>query len=53
MVTEHGYTTRESGAGRGLFVVAEIAETYGWRMAVTDSETGGARIEFDGVDVLD
>ena len=51
-VFEAGFTTAgdEGGTGLGLAFVRELAEVYGWDPGVTDSESGGARIEFRGVD---
>ena len=49
-VFESGYTTRENGTGYGLSIVKQIAEAHGWSVTVTDSENGGARFEFTGVD---
>jgi signal transduction histidine kinase len=46
-VFEHGYTTAEDGTGFGLSIVDEIASAHGWDVAVTESECGGARFEFD------
>ncbi|WP_415382511.1 ATP-binding protein [Halosimplex sp. TS25] len=45
-VTEQGYTTAESGSGSGLAIVSEIATDNEWDLAVTESESGGARFEF-------
>jgi signal transduction histidine kinase len=45
-VFESGYTTDDEGTGFGLSIVRRIAEAHGWRVAVTDSEAGGARFEF-------
>lgn len=47
MVFESGHTTG-SGAGLGLAIVEEIATAHGWRVSVTESETGGARFEITG-----
>jgi anti-sigma regulatory factor (Ser/Thr protein kinase) len=44
-VLEWGYST--DGTGVGLGVVALVAERHGWSVDVTESETGGARFEFD------
>jgi len=44
-ILEHGYTTNEEGTGLGLSIVRDIVEAHGWAVAVTDSETGGARFE--------
>lgn len=44
-VFEHGFTTDEDGSGFGLAIVQDIAEAHGWTVSVTESESGGARIE--------
>jgi PAS domain S-box-containing protein len=49
-VFDLGYSTRADGTGLGLPIVEEIAEAHGWSVTVTDSETGGTRFEFTGVD---
>ncbi|TKX80713.1 ATP-binding protein [Halorubrum sp. SD626R] len=49
-VFESGYTTTSDGTGFGLDIVSEIAGGHGWEVAVTDSDDGGARFEFTGVD---
>jgi len=48
-IVSPGYTTADGHSGFGLAIVREIARAHGWSMAVTDSEGGGARFEFDGV----
>ncbi len=48
-VFEAGHTSTESGTGFGLSIVAEIVEAHGWEIAITDSESGGARFEITGV----
>jgi signal transduction histidine kinase len=50
-VFDAGYSTSEDGTGLGLRIVSEVADTHGWRVAVTESERGGARFEVTGVDV--
>ena len=50
-VFEAGYSTTSDGTGFGLAIVAEIAAVHGWDVSVTDSESGGARFEFTGVDM--
>jgi signal transduction histidine kinase len=50
-IFEMGYTTNETGTGFGLNIVKEIAEAHGWSVAITDSESGGARFEITGVAV--
>ncbi|WP_226479497.1 histidine kinase N-terminal 7TM domain-containing protein [Natrinema amylolyticum] len=49
-VFEGGYTTDEDGTGFGLAIVAEIATAHDWTGTVTESDTGGARFEFRGVE---
>jgi PAS domain-containing protein len=49
-VRETGYTTSEGGTGFGLSIVETIADAHGWGMRVVESETGGARFEFTGVE---
>ena len=48
-VFESGFSTSESGTGFGLSIVQQIAEAHGWSVAVTESESGGARFEFADV----
>ncbi|TKX71183.1 sensor histidine kinase [Halorubrum sodomense] len=50
-VFEAGVTSEPGGTGFGLKIVAEVAEAHGWTVEVVESETGGARFEFRGVDV--
>ena len=44
------YSTAEDGTGLGLSIVREIAEAHGWTVDVGESEAGGARFEFAGVE---
>ncbi|MFC7077606.1 sensor histidine kinase [Haloarcula halophila] len=44
-VFEAGYGTARDGEGYGLYVVKRIADALGWRVDVTESEAGGARID--------
>jgi signal transduction histidine kinase len=46
-VLEYGFSTSTDGTGFGLAIVRSIAEAHGWDVTVTESEDGGARIEFD------
>ena len=48
-IFDPGYTTAETGTGFGLAIVNEIAEAHGWRIAVTESGSGGARFEIRGI----
>ena len=47
---ESGYTTSETGTGFGLAIVERIAEAHGWEVTLIESESGGARFEFRGVE---
>ena len=49
-VFETGYSTAAAGTGFGLNIVRTIAEAHGWRVAVTEGSTGGARFEFTTAD---
>jgi signal transduction histidine kinase len=48
---ESGYTTADDGTGLGLAIVREIAQAHGWTVSLTESEAGGMRIEFRGVEI--
>ncbi|MFD1645505.1 ATP-binding protein [Haloarchaeobius litoreus] len=50
-VFDRGFTTREDGTGFGLAIVETVAAGHGWNVSVTESDAGGARFVFDGVDV--
>jgi len=45
-----GYTTSDTGTGFGLSIVQDIATAHDWTVAVAESDAGGARFEFWGVD---
>lgn len=45
-IFEIGYTNHEDGTGFGLSIVRRIADAHGWSTRVTESESGGARFEF-------
>lgn len=47
---EWGFTTSDDGTGLGLAIVGEIAEAHGWNVDITESEPGGACVEFHGVE---
>jgi signal transduction histidine kinase len=51
-ILEPGVTTTEDGTGFGLAIVASIASAHGWTATVGESEVGGARFEFAGVETL-
>jgi len=48
-VFDSGYSRSDDGTGFGLAIVRQIAEAHGWAIGVTDSDTGGARVEVTGV----
>ncbi|MDS0294732.1 response regulator [Halogeometricum luteum] len=52
-VFENGYSTDRDGTGYGLAIVGEIADAHGWAVRVTESDSGGARFEVTGVDIVD
>ncbi len=45
-VFEQGYSNGD-GTGFGLAIVETVAQAHGWSVAVTESQAGGARFEFD------
>ena len=49
-VFEPGFSTDDHGTGLGLAIVARIADLHGWSIAVTTSQSGGARFEVTGVE---
>jgi len=51
-IFEAGYSTNRDGTGLGLAIVRDAVEAHGWALAVTESETGGARFEITGVQAL-
>lgn len=52
-VFEYGYTTAEDGTGLGLAIVEAVADAHGWALRMTESQRGGARVEVEGIDVVD
>lgn len=51
-VLEAGYSQHSDGTGLGLAIVSQIAEAHGWDIRVTESDAGGARFEFTGVETV-
>jgi len=51
-VFDAGYSSVSDGTGFGLAIVQRVAEAHGWTITPTESESGGARFEFSGVEVL-
>lgn len=52
-VFEAGYSTTNEGVGLGLNIVEQITDAHGWTITVTDSESGGARFEITGIEIID
>ncbi|MFC7028374.1 sensor histidine kinase [Halomicroarcula sp. GCM10025710] len=44
-VFDRGYSTAEDSTGFGLPIVRQIAQSHGWEMRLTESGSGGTRIE--------
>jgi signal transduction histidine kinase len=51
-VLDSGYTTATDGTGFGLAIVSRICRAHGFSANVTESETGGARVEVHGDDLF-
>ena len=51
-VFEYGYTNSTDGTGLGLAIVAEIADTFGWGVTITDSTAGGTRVEISQINIV-
>lgn len=49
-VFEVGFSTTDSGTGLGLNIVEEIARSHDWTVSIGESDSGGARIEINGVE---
>jgi len=47
---ESGFSTSSNGTGLGLTIVEHSASAHGWAVDVTDSASGGARFEINGVE---
>ncbi|MFW6376977.1 MAG: PAS domain S-box protein [archaeon] len=43
------FSTSETGLGIGLWVVKEVSSAHDWTTNATESESGGARFEFENV----
>jgi PAS domain S-box-containing protein len=49
-VFESGYSTKEEGTGFGLAIVEQIVDAHDWRIAIEESNEGGARFEITNVE---
>ena len=52
-VFDHGFSTADDGSGYGLSVVRTIVNAHGWDIAATDADSGGARFEITGIELLE
>ena len=52
-VFEYAYTTDDEGTGLGLAIVEAIARAHGWTVSMRESDDGGAKVVFRGVDVVE
>ncbi|WP_436907097.1 sensor histidine kinase [Halosimplex marinum] len=52
-VFEYAYSTDDDGTGLGLAIVEAIARAHGWSVEMTDSESGGAKVVFSGVETVE
>jgi len=50
-VFDLGYSSAADGTGFGLAIIQRLAEAHGWDITLTESEAGGARFEFSGVEI--
>jgi signal transduction histidine kinase len=49
-VLQSGYSTEKSGTGLGLPIVQQIADSHGWQLSIDESDAGGTRFSFSGVE---
>jgi len=50
-IFDAGHSVAPGNTGFGLTIVQRIAEAHGWSVEVAESEDGGARFEFTGVEI--
>ncbi|TYT61617.1 sensor histidine kinase [Natrialba swarupiae] len=50
-VLERGYSSAE-GTGLGLDIVTSVVDAHGWELSVGESDTGGARFDVSGVELV-
>lgn len=48
-----GYTSAEDGTGFGLSIVTQVVDAHNWDITVTESDSGGARFDIHGVEVVE
>ncbi|MGB9956349.1 ATP-binding protein [Haloferax prahovense] len=49
-IFDSGFSTGTAGIGFGLTIVSNVADAHGWTVSVGESDAGGARFEFTGVE---
>jgi PAS domain S-box-containing protein len=52
-IFEAGHTSATGGTGFGLTIVRRIAEAHDWEVTITTGRYGGARFEFENVELVD
>lgn len=52
-VFEYAYTTDDDGTGLGLAIVEAITRAHGWSVEMADSDDGGAKVVFSGVETVE
>ena len=52
-VFEPGVSSVHDGTGIGLSIVQGVAEAHGWEIELTESDSGGARFEITGIEVVE
>ena len=50
-ILESGVTGTADGTGFGLAIVRQLSDVHGWTVDITESDEGGARFEFRGVNL--
>ena len=51
-IFQSGWSSSDDGTGFGLAIVSEIASSHDWAITVAESDDGGARFEFHGVELV-
>ena len=50
-VFDYGHTTSDEGTGFGLSIVRDVVDAHDWDIRIAESDEGGARFEFGGVEI--
>nr|WP_101350304.1 PAS domain-containing protein [Haloarcula taiwanensis] len=51
-VFKPGFSTKEDGTGFGMVSIRQIVRAHGWTVSLGESDAGGARFEFTGVETV-